>query len=128
MRLTRSLLLALVLAFFAVFLALPLYAVLAEGLQPAVILEVFRNPVYVEGLVNAFRIALVTTVFVFAIAVPLALLYDRYEFRGKALVQVLILVPMILPPFVGALGFQQIFGHYGVLNALLGTVGLAPRD
>jgi iron(III) transport system permease protein len=28
-----------------------------------------------------------------------------------------LLVPMILPPFVGAIGFQQILGQYGVINA-----------
>ncbi|MDZ4199211.1 MAG: iron ABC transporter permease, partial [Kiritimatiellia bacterium] len=37
----------------------------------------------------------------------------------------LLLVPMILPPFVGAIGFQRMLGTTGVLNALL---GLGPVD
>ena len=38
------------------------------------------------------------------------------------------LVPMILPPFVGALGFQQILGHYGILNTLLVKLGCSRID
>ena len=54
---------------------------------------------------------------------------NRYEFRGKALLQALLLVPMILPPFVGAIGFQQIFGVYGSFNVLLARwTGLGPID
>ena len=33
-----------------------------------------------------------------------------------------------LPPFVGALGFQQLLGHYGLLNSILNAVGLPPVD
>src|SRR5207248_1351360 len=36
------------------------------------------------------------------------------------------LVPMILPPFVGAIGLRQIFGQYGALNALLIALHLRP--
>ena len=81
---------------------------------------VFRNPIYAQGLLNSLLIALGTTGLVLLIAVPLAWLADRYDFPGKKIVTGLVLVPMILPPFVGAIGFQQVFGQYGALNALLG--------
>ncbi len=86
---------------------------------------VFRNPIYAEGLRNSLLIALGTTTLVTLIAVPLAWLSNRFDFPGRKWVGGLILVPMILPPFVGAIGFQQILGQYGVLNALL---GLGPVD
>ncbi|MEI6084034.1 MAG: iron ABC transporter permease [Verrucomicrobiota bacterium] len=79
---------------------------------------VFQNPIYAEGLWNSLKIALGTTTLVALIAVPLAWIGNRYEFPGKKLVAGLILVPMILPPFVGAIGFQQMFGQYGAVNAL----------
>src|SRR5262245_28725092 len=94
---------------------------------------VFRNPVYVEGLLRSLRIAVGTTALVLLIAVPLAWMANRYEFRGKTVLQALLLVPMILPPFVGAIGFQQIFGVYGSFNVLLGRwtgrgpIGVAGR-
>lgn len=90
---------------------------------------VFRNPVYVEGLIRSLWIAVGTTSLVLLIAVPLAWMANRYEFRGKPLFQALLLVPMILPPFVGAIGFQQIFGVYGSFNVLLARwTGLGPID
>ena len=81
--------------------------------------EVFRNPIYRDGLINSLKIAVGTTCIVTLIAVPLAWLSNKYSFFGKGIFSGLLLVPMILPPFVGAIGFQQIFGEYGSLNALL---------
>ena len=84
-------------------------------------LEVFRNPIYAEGLANSFGIAAGTTTLATLIALPLAWISNRCDFRGKGLFSALILVPMVLPPFVGAIGLTQILGKYGALNALLGT-------
>ncbi len=86
---------------------------------------VFANPVYLEGLWNSLRLAAGTTSLALLIALPLAWLANRYTFPGKGALTALLLVPMILPPFVGAIGFQQILGQYGALNALL---GLGPID
>ncbi len=84
------------------------------------LLGVFQNPIYSEGLFNSLMLATGTTTLVTLIAVPLAWLNNRFEFPGKKLVGGLILVPMILPPFVGAIGFQMVLGQYGGLNALMG--------
>jgi iron(III) transport system permease protein len=54
----------------------------------------------------------------------LAWIADRFLFPGKTLFSALILVPMILPPFVGAIGIKQILGQQGALNALLWHLGL----
>lgn len=111
-------------AVFAVTLLLPLGLIISGGFveQGRFTLKylagVFQNPIYVEGLWNSLKIALGTTTLVALIAVPLAWLGNRYEFPGKKLCSGLILVPMILPPFVGAIGFQQMFGQYGAVNAL----------
>ncbi len=86
---------------------------------------VFRNPIYAEGLFNSLMLAIGTTTLVTLIALPLAWLTNKYDYPGKAWIGSLVLVPMILPPFVGAIGFQQILGQYGGLNALL---GLGPID
>ncbi len=86
---------------------------------------VFRNRIYAEGLRNSFAIACGTTLLAAMIAIPLAWLSHRFRFPGQGLFGALILVPLILPPFVGAIGILQILGPYGALNALL---GLGPID
>jgi iron(III) transport system permease protein len=84
------------------------------------LLGVFENPVYVEGLINSLKIALGTTGLAMVMALPLAWIANQFEFRGKSVFSALALVPMILPPFVGAIGFQQMFGAYGMVNTLFG--------
>ncbi len=59
---------------------------------------------------------------------PLALLARRYDFWGKAAVSGLLLVPLILPPFVGAIGMRQILGRFGVLTAVAEHAGLVGAD
>ncbi len=82
---------------------------------------IFENPTRMAGLVNAFKIALATTALCIIISLPLAVLSARYTFPGKKLLNASILVPLILPPFVGAIGIRALLGREGALNALLGT-------
>ncbi|GAB4180314.1 MAG: iron ABC transporter permease [Terrimicrobiaceae bacterium] len=90
------------------------------------IAEVFSNPIYLEGLANAFWLAVWSTMLTILIALPLAWISDRFLFPGKTLLSALILVPMILPPFVGAIGVKAILGQHGALNALLESFGMVP--
>jgi iron(III) transport system permease protein len=96
------------------------------------IFEVFRNPIYLEGLWNSLLMGVFSTFLAMLIALPLAFMSDRYLFPGKGILGAAILVPMILPPFVGAIGVKQILGQQGALNALLENLGLmdpgAPID
>ncbi|HPN84100.1 MAG TPA: ABC transporter permease subunit, partial [Victivallales bacterium] len=110
--------------FFALFLILPVYTVAAEGLRIEYLVEIVKNPIYREGIFNAFAIALVSTILVSLISIPLAFLNDSFDFKGKFLATPLLLIPMILPPFVGAIGFAQIFGRFGALNSALTSLGL----
>ena len=122
---------AITLIFFACFFLLPVTETLRGaffdqdgGFTFAYITEVFRNPIYLEGLRNSFILAVSVTTLAMLIALPLAWISDRFLFPGKTLFSALILVPMILPPFVGAIGIKQILGQQGALNALLWHLGL----
>jgi iron(III) transport system permease protein len=118
-----------------VFFLYPLFRTLRGGFldeggrfTPDYLWEVFRNPIYLEGLWNSFLLAVATTGLALAIALPMALLNARYHYPGKALLASLILVPMILPPFVGAIGLRQFWGQMGVLNSLLNLAGIGPKE
>ena len=92
------------------------------------IAEVFRNPLYLEGLWNSFQIGIFSTLLAALIAMPLAWMSDRFNFPGKPLLGALVLVPMIMPPFVGAIGVKQILGQQGALNAFLADLGILNPD
>jgi iron(III) transport system permease protein len=79
------------------------------------------------GFANALLIACLTTLAASLLAVPLAYLGARTAFPGKGLLSAAVLVPMILPPFVGAIGLKQVMGPMGVLNAALAGLGLVDR-
>jgi iron(III) transport system permease protein len=81
------------------------------------------SPLIREACINSFLIALAATVVAFLLALPMAHIMTRYLFPGKSLVSALLLLPMVMPPFVGAIGLQQILSKYGVLNSFLMKVG-----
>jgi len=120
-------------AFFALFFLWPIMQILKEGFVDAnghftwhFLTALLSDPLYRGGLVNSFLLACTATTIAFAIALPLAFISDRYLFPGKNFLSSLVLVPMILPPFVGAIGIKQIFGQYGAVNALLVALGVQP--
>jgi iron(III) transport system permease protein len=82
---------------------------------------VFQDPMLREGLLTSARIAVCVTVLSTLLALPLAVLSAKYKFFGKGLWSAAVLVPLILPPFVGALGLKMLLGRSGAVNALLGT-------
>ena len=57
-------------------------------------------------------------------SLPLAYFLTRYRFPGRNLLRSVILIPMIMPPFVGALGMKQFFGQYGSINMFFVKLGL----
>jgi iron(III) transport system permease protein len=127
------LLIGLLVAFFGLFLFYPLASVLESALWESTgptlfyIRSALEKPSVRAGLANAAYLAILTTLASTLLALPLAYLQARTEFPGKRLLGAAILVPLILPPFVGAIGLKQVMGPYGALNAALVGLGLMDR-
>lgn len=118
-------------AFFACFFAYPIWAALESAFRGPdhqftleYVSEVFLNELYRDGLWNSFIIAVWTTLGSLCLALPLAVCYVRFAFPGRALMNSLVLMPMILPPFVGAIGIKTMLGQAGALNSLLMNLGM----
>ena len=79
----------------------------------------FNQGVFRESFFNSLQVALASTFFASVIAVPLAYLTVRFEFRGALAIQTLGVLPLVMPPFVGAVALQLIFGKNGSVNLLL---------
>lgn len=128
---TAKLIFAATILFFVAFFLFPIWSTVRAAFVGAdgrftldFVAAVFRNPIYLEGLLNSFKMGLFSTLASLGIALPLALVSNRYRFPGKDALTSLLLVPMILPPFVGALGVRQFLGQAGVLNVALAKMGL----
>ncbi len=89
---------------------------------------VLRDPLYLRGLLNAFLIAVCTTLLCLIVTLPMAAIATKRDFPGKAAVSALVLVPLILPPFVGAIGLRAILGRTGSVNAFLQWTGILSPD
>ena len=112
------------------FLILPVFLVVAKAfvhdgrftLEYFVLL--FDNPLQTHALMNSLMLGVATTVATTFIALPLAMINAKFEYRGKTVMSGLLLVPMILPPFVGAIGIQRFFARMGSVNMLLREWGM----
>lgn len=80
----------------------------------------FGQAIFKESFINSLIVAFASVVFASLIAIPLAYFTVRFEFRGAILIQTLGVLPLIMPPFVGAVAMQLIFGKNGSVNILLG--------
>ena len=130
LNLNTGLFLALLLVFFAAFLFYPA-GLLLKGAFMADGHFTFRNfglllssPLQRQALGNSFAIALLTTIGTTLLTLPLAHLISRFNFIGKTWLSGLLLLPMIMPPFVGAIGLKQLLAKFGSLNLLLMDLGL----
>ena len=81
--------------------------------------DFFRTSLLVEAFWNSIYVAAMTVAVASIIAVPLATILARFRFRGAALIHTLGVVPLVMPPFVGAVAMQLIFGRNGSINLLL---------
>ncbi len=72
-----------------------------------------------ESFGNSLYVAIASVFAASLIAVPLAYFTVRFQFRGALLIQTLGVLPLIMPPFVGAVAMQLIFGRSGSVNLLL---------
>lgn len=84
------------------------------------LLNAFTREIYRNGLLMSLAVASTVTSLCLVLGVFLAFLTTKYEFRGKGILGALLFVPIILPPFVGAIGIKKILAmDGGCINLIL---------
>ena len=120
----------LILLFFVLFLIYPLLYVFKEAfwIENTFSLTYFKlmmtDPNIRTLVINSFKIGVMVTCVTSIVSLPLAYFMSRYRYPGRNLFRSVILIPMIMPPFVGAIGMKQFFGPYGSVNMLLVKLNL----
>lgn len=119
-----------ILVFFAVFMFYPLGYVFTKSFyfnkefSGVFFQHMFTNPVLRECIINSFILGITVTIVTTVLTLPLSFIMGRFKFRGRILLSSLLLVPMIMPPFVGAIGMRQILARFGSINLLLMKIGI----
>jgi iron(III) transport system permease protein len=81
--------------------------------------DFFNNALFRESFVNSLYVALMSVAVASMFSLPLAYFTTRFNFGGAVLIQTLGIVPLIMPPFVGAVAMLLLFGENGSVNLLL---------
>jgi thiamine transport system permease protein len=104
--------------FLAVFFFLPLARILVTSLDASVFTAVnTQRALYV--LRFTLYQALLSTLLTFLLGLPSAILFARYDFRGKSILRALTAVPFMLPTVVVAAGFNALLGPRGLSSFIL---------
>jgi iron(III) transport system permease protein len=119
-----------------VFLVLPALLILAEAFFPGgtfslgLFLSMAANPVLRRCMANSLMIAVGATLLSACLALPFAALLGRYRLPCRNAIKAAVMIPLLLPPFAGAIAVRQLLGRYGSLNILLERMGWidAPVD
>jgi len=104
-------------------LVVPLLA-LALASSPADIAEAVRDPLFVPALLLSARTTLLSLTLVVITGTPLAWWLARTPGRRARLVEVLVDLPIVVPPAVVGIALLQTFGRRGLFGGWLEALGL----
>ncbi len=79
----------------------------------------FQNELQTTAIWNSIQLGIATTILATIVALPLSIMTTKFDFPLKGLLSALLLIPMIMPPFVGAIGIQRLFARMGSVNQFL---------
>ena len=130
-----------VLAIYCVYLALPLYWLLAISVQqnaditgafsifpqePSLknFMELWMNPVWSRSFINSLTYVAINTLLSISLALPAAYAFSRYQFLGDRQLFFWLLTNRMAPPAVFLLPFFQLYSAFGLFDTPL-AVGLA---
>jgi iron(III) transport system permease protein len=113
-------------AFFGIFLIYPLIRLFYDTFtteQGSFTLmnfyDFFTDSYYLTSLLNSLLLGVATVMTTSILGITIAFLLLRYEFPGRSLFSYLMIIPMIMPPLVGVMGFVFIMGRAGTVNVIL---------
>ncbi len=115
------------LAFFGLFFAYPIAAIVARGLHPVGhwelggVLEVVSDPAVLHVLWFTCWQAAASTALTLLLALPGAYVFARLDFPGKQVLRAVVTVPFVLPTVVAGSAFLALLGRGGLLDELWGV-------
>lgn len=117
----------LIIIVFAIFLIYPLLSLFLDGFKDSKsgawslmnYIQFFSKKYYTSALVNSFKLTISVTVIAVLIGVPLAYFMSFYKIKGKGVLEVLFIISMMSPNFIGAYSWILLLGRNGSVTKFL---------
>jgi len=106
------------------FLLVPVVALFWEAGGSSAFWPALRQPLVVDALKLTGITSLISVSVALLLGTPLAWLLARRSFPGQHLVEILIDLPLVLPPVVAGVALLMAFGRNGLLGSDLRLLGL----
>ena len=107
------------------FLALPVVVLVGRALGSGVLAAEAGDRAILDALALSLFTTLVSVGVVVVFGTPLAWILARRDFRGKALAEAVVDLPIVLPPSVAGLALLLAFGRRGALGGALEMAGVS---
>ncbi|MBQ7379491.1 MAG: ABC transporter permease subunit [Clostridia bacterium] len=106
----------------AVLLCVVVLPILSMFLQitPADLRDVINNPNFGNAVWNSLRYTTLATLIVVVLAYLLAICTTRVALKGKRLLNIILILPMLIPSISHGMGLLILFGQNGILKNLIG--------
>jgi molybdate transport system permease protein len=112
-------------ALFALFLALPVAALVVRAIVDGSLRVALASPVVLDALWLSLATTAVSLVITVLLGLPLAIVLARRAFRGKGWLEAIVDLPIVLPPSVAGLALLLVFGRRGLLSAPFEILGVS---
>ncbi|MDS0477563.1 ABC transporter permease [Natrinema sp. 1APR25-10V2] len=88
------------------------------------IAAVVADPAIRDAVATSLLTAPVSTAIATVFGVPLAYILSRVSFRGKRLLEAVVLLPLVVPPIVGGVMLLTVVGRYTPIGAAAAALGV----
>ena len=119
------------LIFFGLFLVIPVIRMMVFSVQTGKAIFSFDNfarffsrKYYTRALGNSIKVVSAATLLVMVIGVPLAYITTTFKIKGNRLINILVIISMLSPPFLGAYSWILMLGRNGEITQFLNRLGI----
>lgn len=100
-----------------VYIIYPLFSILIF-VEPDNLLKSLIRPRVIDAFVLSISTASVSTLLIAIFGIPLAYCLSRYKFPGRSVVQIIIVIPLVLPPLASGALLLGVFNPQSFLDKL----------
>jgi len=106
------------------FIVWPLLRTITSS-SPTLLWETLLDDDVRNSILLTFLSSAIATSIAFILGLPLAYLLARVEFRGRALVEAIIDIPIVVPHSAAGIALLMVFGRRSILGKLFSLVGVS---